>query len=87
MERTEGLIVGFFYGIIVIEFLICIIKMFIDTKNIKEDSKIIDQLLKSDMEAHKATMVIIDDMATRLNVIEDKIGISYEDENKKEEEK
>lgn len=86
--EAKALIMGFFYGVVVIELLICIIKMFIDTKNMKEDSRIMDQLLESDMEAHIATMTIIDDIAKRLNVIENKIGISHEDkdENEKEEE-
>ena len=88
MDEAKSLIMGFFYGIIAIELLICIIKMFIDTKNMKNESNLLDEMMKSDLDVHHVTLRIMNDMADRLNVIEDKLGISHEknEENEEKEE-
>ena len=84
MDEAKGLIMGFFYGILAIELLVCIIKMFIDTKNMKNESNLLDEMMKSDLDVHHATMTIMNDMADRLNVIEDKLGISHEENEEHE---
>ena len=86
MEEVKYLIMGFVYGIIVTELLICIVKMFMDAKNMKEESKLLDEMMKNDLEAHHATLTVMNDMADRLNVVEKKLGIEYDEENEEEEE-
>lgn len=86
MEEAKYLIMGLVYGVIITELLICIVKMFIDTKNMKNESRLLDEMMKSDLETHHATLTIMNDMADRLNVVEKKLGIEYNEENEEEEE-
>ena len=86
MEEVKYLIMGFVYGIIVTELLICIVKMFMDAKNMKEESKLLDEMMKNDLEAHHATLTVMSDMTDRLDIVEKKLGIEYNEENEEEEE-
>ena len=86
MESIGYLVTGLINGVIITELLICIVKMFIDAKNTKEESKLLDEMMKSDLEMHHVTMTIMNDMADRLNVVEKKLGIEYNEENEEEEE-
>ena len=83
----ENLVMGFFYGVIVVELLICIIKMFIDARDMKKETDLFENVL----DMHLKETMILSDMADRLNVLENKVGITHEDtdeeENKNEEEK
>lgn len=86
MESIGYLVTGLINGVIITELLICIVKMFIDAKNTKEESRLLDEMMKNDLEAHHATLTVMNDMANRLNVVEKKLGIEYNEENEEEEE-
>ena len=86
MESIGYLVTGLINGVIITELLICIVKMFIDAKNTKEESRLLDEMMKNDLEAHHATLTVMSDMADRLNVVEKKLGIEYNEENEEEEE-
>ena len=87
MEEVKYLMMGLVYGVIITELLICIVKMFMDAKNMKNESRLLDEMMKSDLEMHHTTLTIMNDMADRLNVVEKKLGIEYDEENEEEEEK